>query len=122
LADLILHNHLEPKWNQNIDMYFDAPDRAMLAEIKSCTDSNFHSQLRKGISQLFEYRFLYQALFSSEITLLLLVETIPPKSKRWLIDYAKSLGIVLAWKEQSTGTIVSSCSLPKTLSGIVTQI
>jgi hypothetical protein len=122
LAGLVTAQHLTPKWNQNIDMYFDVPDGAVLAEIKSCTDTNFHSQLRKGVSQLFEYRFLYKSLFSAEVTLLLLVETIPPRDKRWLIKYTESLGIVLAWKEPSSGDLVSSSKLPKTLLGIVTQV
>lgn len=122
LAGFATSQRLTPKWNQNVDMYFDVPDGTVLAEIKSCTDSNFHSQLRKGISQLFEYRFLYKTLFGSETTLLLLVETIPPKAKRWLIGYAESLGIVLAWKEPVSGTLVSSSKLPKTLAGIVTQV
>lgn len=121
LADLAVGQHLAPKSNQNIDMYFDVPDGTVLAEIKSCTDSNFHSQLRKGISQLFEYRFLYKTLFGSGVTMLLLVETIPPRGKRWLIEYATSLGIVLAWKDHS-GALVSSCALPKALSGIVAKV
>jgi hypothetical protein len=123
LAAAAKRNNVVPKCNQNIDMYFESPEGAVLAEIKSCTDTNFHSQLRKGVSQLFEYRFLYRTLFKSQVTLLLLVETVPPKTKRWLMAYAESIGIILAWKEPSSGAIVTGAStLPETLSGIVTKI
>ena len=81
LADLVNGQKLTPRYNQNIDMYFEGSHGAVLVEIKSCTDSNFHSQVRKGISQLFEYRFLYRSLFGSEPKLVLLLETVPPKKK-----------------------------------------
>jgi hypothetical protein len=122
LADLVTGQKLTPKYNQNIDMYFASTGGSVLVEIKSCTDSNFHSQVRKGISQLFEYRFLYRSLFGSEPKLVLLVETAPPKKKRWLVDYASSLDVVLAWRQSTTGKVVSTCALPKMLIGIVTPI
>jgi hypothetical protein len=110
---------LAPKFNQNVDIYFETASGTVLAEVKSCTDNNFHSQLRKGISQLFEYRFLYQAVLGTEVTMLLLMEAIPPHDKSWLVDYVLSLGIILAWKDSRTQTIVSTHSLPPSLSGIV---
>jgi hypothetical protein len=120
LSALVKAQKMEPKYNQNIDMYFETPDGPVLVEIKSCTDSNFHSQVRKGISQLFEYRFIYRSHFSSEPTLVLIVETVPPREKRWLVEYVSSLGIVLAWKQLVTGQIVTTCALPERLAGILT--
>jgi hypothetical protein len=107
-----------PKNNQHIDVFFETTAGTVLAEIKSCTDNNFHSQVRKGISQLFEYRFLNRSLFRSEVTMLLLVETTPPKEKMWLVDYLLSLGIVLAWKDTSN-RIATTVAVPDSLSGIV---
>jgi hypothetical protein len=54
--------------------------------------------------------------------MLLLMETRPPKGKAWLIEYANSLGILVAWKETRTERIVSTCSIPKRLSGIIVHI
>lgn len=65
---------LEPKHNQNIDLFMTTPHGSVLTEIKSCTDRNFHSQIRKAVSQLFEYRFVHRELLSEEPTLLILAE------------------------------------------------
>lgn len=108
-----------PKRNQNIDIYFETAAGTVLAEIKSCTDGNFHAQVRKAISQLFEYRFLYQDLLGSTIIMLLLMETAPPHEKRWLVDYTRSLGITLAWYEASTSAIATTGEPPLSLSTIL---
>jgi hypothetical protein len=122
LVDLAKAQGLSPKSNQNIDLHFETPSGSVLVEIKSCTDSNFHSQLRKAVSQLFEYRFVYKELFTSEVTMLLLMETVPPKEKLWLVDYVQSLGITIAWKDTKTQKIVSTCFPPKSLTGMVAHI
>ena len=66
-------NNGKSKSNANIDMFFDVGEETVLAEMKSCTDSNFHSQLRKGVSQLFEYRYLYKSQLQAKVILLLLM-------------------------------------------------
>jgi hypothetical protein len=121
LADLAKGADLSPKYNQNIDLYFETPDGSVLVEIKSCSDNNFHSQVRKAISQLFEYRFVYKNLFGPEIAMLLLMETAPPREKKWLVDYAFSLGIILAWADVRKKTIVTTSSLPKSLSRLINK-
>ncbi len=121
LVELAKAQNLSPRYNQNVDMFFETSNGSVLVEIKSCTDNNFHAQFRKGISQLFEYRFLYTTLFGSKVTMLLLMETAPPVEKKWLVDYAQSLGIILAWKDSHTRTIVTTRSPPEPLSKIVTK-
>ncbi len=122
LVSLAKGQGLSPKYNQSIDMFFDTPHGPVLAEIKSCTDNNFHSQVRKGVSQLFEYRFLNKSLFDSEFTLLLVVETVPPKEKMWIVDYLLSVGILIVWKDSSTRTITTTCAIPPALAGIITNV
>ncbi|OQW56344.1 MAG: hypothetical protein A4S14_00285 [Proteobacteria bacterium SG_bin9] len=122
LADLARGKKLAPKYNQNIDLYFDSPKGSVLAEIKSCNDTNFHAQLRKAVSQLLEYKFVYTHLFASSPTLLLIMETSPPKEKTWLADYTQSLGIILAWKNHSSQEIVTRSEIPSSLAGILVQI
>jgi hypothetical protein len=121
LVSLAKAQGFAPKTNQNIDVFFETPSGTILAEIKSCTDTNFHSQVRKAVSQLFEYRFTNKSLFSSDIIMLLIVETAPPEEKKWIIDYLLSLGILIAWKNSSSRTILTTCSIPPALANIVTS-
>src|SRR5262249_53953679 len=103
----------------NVDIFFETPSGTVVTEIKSCNSKNFHSQIRRGVAQLLEYRFVYQALWKGEPIMLLVVETVPPADKMWLVDYVKSLGIVLAWKQSPHALIVSTCELVPALDGIV---
>ena len=122
LAKLAKTCGFAPKYNQNIDIYFETPHGTVLSEVKSATDINFHSQVRKGISQIFEYRFLYQNLFEEKVTMLLVMECKPPREKQWLVDYVGSLGITLAWKLSDEDLIVTTREIPKALLGIVTPV
>ncbi|TPQ26609.1 hypothetical protein C2U70_31440 [Bradyrhizobium guangdongense] len=110
---------LSPRYNQNIDLFFNTPNGSVLVEVKSCTDSNFHSQFRKAVSQLFEYRFLYKHLLKPKTSMLLLMETSPPKGKEWLVDYAASMEIILAWKSPLSGRIGTSADVPSSLQSIL---
>ena len=121
LFDTATAEGIKAKHNKHIDMYFGIDERTVLIEVKSCTDSNFHSQFRKGVSQLFEYRFLYKDIFAPDVVLLLLMETRPPKEKTWLVDYANSIGVILAWKDVTSARITSTSPLQSTLSKIVTK-
>ena len=100
-------------------MYFDTPHGTVLAEIKSAKGRNYHSQIRKGVSQLFEYRFVYGAVVGTSPTLVLVMETHPQRSKGWLADYLDSLDITLAWKDPASSKLVSTRSIPPALKGIV---
>lgn len=122
LASAAKREGFKPKQSRNIDMYFDTPTGSVLVEIKSCTDGNFHSQLRKGVSQLFEYRFLFSRWMKPQITMLLVMETVPPARKSWLVDYLSSLGVILAWRGTEERSLVSTCELPASLSGFVASI
>lgn len=109
----------EPKYNEHIDIYFDTPNGTVLAEIKSANSGNYHSQIRKGVSQLFEYRFVYKDLIGMSPTFLLIVEVPPPRGKFWLIEYLETLGITLAWKDPQSSIFISNRSVPPALIGIV---
>lgn len=112
----------DPRYNEHIDMYFDTSHEPVLAEIKSSNHKNYHSQIRKGISQLFEYRFIYDGLFGQCPTLALIMECPPPRSKNWLPEYLESLGIILAWKDAVSSQLVSNRSIPPALEGIVRSL
>lgn len=55
-----------------------------IIEIKSTTASNVRSQIRRGVAQLYEYRYLYGATSS---TLTLAIENPLTEEYEWLKDY-----------------------------------
>lgn len=108
----------KPLYTTSIDMLCTGSS-AVVGEIKSCTGRNFHSQVRRGISQLLEYRWLYRDSLPKDVQLMLLVEIQPPQKKRWLIEYARSLGIALVWKQPGSEVIVMESPVPPALSKLV---
>ena len=118
-ADAARDLDYEPRYNDNIDLYFETPHGMVLAEMKSCDSKSVHSQVRKGVSQLYEYRYIYHDILGDDPALALIVETKPPRDKAWLIDYLASLGIVLAWKKPWEEVLVSSAQIPDALNGII---
>jgi len=109
----------DPRHTDNIDMYFETPEGTVLAEMKSCHEKNLHSQVRRGLSQLLEYRFVYRIILGDRVTLLLVIETRPSREKEWLVDCLHSLGVVLAWKESEGPRLRTTIAIPTSLSGIV---
>lgn len=109
----------EPLFNEHIDLYVVAGGPAILTEMKSCQRNNLHAQVRRGISQLLEYRYIYRNVLGQQVTPLLILETRPAAEQMWLLDYAATLGIVIAWKEDATDRLVCTASLPPSLGGLV---
>ena len=108
-----------PKYNEHIDMYFVTPHGTVLAEMKSCDIGNIHSQIRKGVSQLFEYQYVYRKILGRNPLLVLIVEAEPIGNKSWLIGYLQSLGIFLIWKDPSGRQLVTMSPQHKALRGFV---
>jgi len=121
MRDAAVASGYDPKQHDQIDMYFTTPRGSVLAEMKSCVRTNLHSQIRRGVSQLFEYRFLFGDLIgNSDLTLVLVVELPPARNQSWLVNYLKSLGIVLVWKDPDADRLVSSV-VANSLAGIVAR-
>lgn len=84
-----------PKNNPLVDLAATVKDDNFLFEMKSTTDKNVHSQIRRAISQLYEYRYLQQI---PSARLVVVMENPPPDEKRWLVDYVvKDRGLFIAW-------------------------
>lgn len=84
-----------PKNNPVVDLAATVKGDDFLFEMKSTTDKNVHSQVRRAISQLYEYRYLQQI---PSAKLVLVMENQPPEEKRWLVDYVvKDRGLLIAW-------------------------
>jgi hypothetical protein len=120
--DLARANGYVPKQNENIDMYFATAKGHVLIEMKSCHRGNFHSQIRRGVAQLLEYRFRYRHSFGENVVLVLITETFPANEQRWLISYLESLEILLAWKHSKEDRLLTSSAIPAGLEGIITLV
>jgi hypothetical protein len=95
VADRIRAAGAIPKNNLIVDLAATVRDHDFLFEMKSTTDSNVHSQVRRAISQLYEYRYLQQI---PSAKLVVVIENPPPDEKKWLVDYVvKDRGLLIAW-------------------------
>jgi hypothetical protein len=88
--------------NEHIDLYAKlANNDKFLFEVKSVTDSNLLSQTRKGISQLYEYRYRYQNVIGYDVNLCLVFPE-EPTQVPWLQEYVcKDRKIGIIWLNQS---------------------
>jgi hypothetical protein len=110
-----------PQFNENMDLFFETPDGWVIAEMKSCRPTNVHAQVRRGVSQLLEYAFVYRDDVGENPTRLLVLESEPPEPKRWIADYLASLGILLAWKVSGEDRIETTMEIPPALRGIISE-
>ncbi len=76
-----------PRNNQLIDIATRYDDKDFIFEVKSITSTNAKSQIRRGISQLYEYRYLQNL---ADAHLVLVIETLPPPDYEWMIEYLES--------------------------------
>jgi len=89
-----------PKQNRYIDLSATINNIHYFFEMKSTTDTNAHSQIRKAISQLYEYRYIQQA---PDARLVVVIENPVLKDKRWLIDYVvNDRQLLIAWDGDRT--------------------
>jgi hypothetical protein len=84
-----------PKRNQFVDLSALMRDDFYLFEMKSTTDINVHSQIRRAVSQLYEYRYLQQVPTAK---LVVIIENPPPAEKKWIVDYiVRDRKLLIAW-------------------------
>lgn len=110
---------LEPRFTPLIDLCFEVGGASVIMEMKRCHRGNVHTQIRRAVAQLLEYRYLYTQVLQGDIFLVLVLETAPPAEKEWLTDYLFGIGIFPAWKHPSGDALVSTAEPPPPLAGIV---
>lgn len=99
------------KTNRLIDLAAEV-DVPVLFEMKSIAGDNARVQIRAGVSQLYEYRYL-QSL--PDARLVLVTETAPPDNTRWMTDYLeKDRGIYHVW--DGDGNLYASDATKEVLS------
>jgi hypothetical protein len=95
VADKIRKAGAVPKQNTYIDLSATLTNDLYLFEMKSTTDDNAHAQVRKAISQLYEYRYIQQV---PDARLVVVIENPLPKDKEWLVDYVVTdRELLIAW-------------------------
>lgn len=86
-----------PLENEHIDLFATIPDNGnFLFEVKSTNSSNLLSQTRKGVSQLYEYRYRYKDKIGYDVSLCLVYPN-KPSQIDWLEDYLcldRNIGVV----------------------------
>lgn len=97
IADKLRARDYVPESNIFIDLCCEKPEK-ILFEIKSCNLSNQLSQVRKGISQLYEYRYRHDKLHNAKLVLAL--ENAPFADMSWITDYlVQDRSISMCWLE-----------------------
>ena len=93
-----------PRYNQLIDLATRHQDDDYIFEMKSLTEANVKSQVRNGLSQLFEYRYLQNL---PDAKLILVIENPLPSKTKWMVEYMENdREVLLVWdgNEQLYGT------------------
>ncbi len=84
-----------PKANRFIDLSGRVADTDYLFEMKSTTERNFTSQIRRGLSQLYEYRYIEQI---PDSRLVLVLQNPLPAPARWMKEYLEQdRNVLLVW-------------------------
>lgn len=96
----------KPKENDHIDLYAKIPsDGTFIFEMKSGGDSILE-QIRKGLSQLYEYRYRYKEIIADEHISLCLVLPENPATIPWITEYlCNDREIALCWFEDDDNLV-----------------
>lgn len=102
-----------PFENEHIDLFAKIPDDGtFIFEMKSVTSENLLSQTRKGLSQLYEYRYRYKDDVSPVDTITLcLVYPYEPSEIDWIQEYlCVDREIAICWFKDDQLNFPVSCS------------
>lgn len=95
VADRIKISDSIPRYNKFIDLATKNEDTDYIFEMKSITEKNAKSQIRAGLSQLYEYRYLQNL---PDAKLILVIETSLPQKTDWMTEYLeKDRDVFLLW-------------------------
>jgi hypothetical protein len=95
MAERLRQRGVLPKANRYIDLSARWEETDYLFEMKSTTDDNPHAQIRRGLSQLYEYRYIQNV---KEAKLVLVIENPLPRENRWMENYLiNDRGVLLVW-------------------------
>ncbi len=96
MADICKESGCLVKESLYVDLLAQKGGMYLMFEMKSCTYNTLRSQVRRGISQLLEYRYLHRQDYPN-VRLCLVLERRPAVHNEWLVDFAETLGIGVVW-------------------------
>jgi len=102
MATICARNGFDPQYDVHIDLLIQSDTASLLFEMKSCTTSSTRSQIRRAVSQLFEYSYRYRHDLKFPIRRCIVVERKPRGDDDWLIEYVEFLEIGLVWKRDTS--------------------
>jgi hypothetical protein len=82
LGDELTRRGYHPGADRLLDLYCELPAGLAFYEVKSTTSSNWRAQVRKGVAQLKEYRFLYGQTDRAALYIVLS----EPITESWVLD------------------------------------
>lgn len=84
VADRLRTSGLLPRFNRFVDLASTSQNQAYLFEMKSVNSNNYRSQIRSGLSQLYEYRYLQNL---PKAKLILVISDPLSKKDSWMHEY-----------------------------------
>ena len=95
VADRVKKSGSIPRLNKFIDLATKNEADDYIFEMKSITEANAKSQIRSGLSQLYEYRYLQNL---PDAKLILVIENSLPEKNSWMTEYLeKDRDVFLLW-------------------------
>lgn len=98
-SSFLYERGFQPYANQHIDLYANECGDVILYEMKSVSDDgiNLLSQIRKAVSQLYEYRYIYE---EPTARLCIVTNHAIAKKDEWLLEYLeKDRAIAYEWTD-----------------------
>lgn len=108
--------------NRHIDLLAKFGAATLICEMKSCTAAAVRPQLRRAVSQLLEYRYLYRHKLAKDVRLCAVIERQPRKSTQWLVGYLTELKIGLIWKNDEKDKLNCSPFTKELLGAVMPQV
>lgn len=98
MINVIRNRGYVPRFNRSIDLTVELPEGNYLFEMKSCNARNMTHQIRYGISQLYEYRYVHRDSVIEPRLWLVLEQAPENDNQQWYIDYLiNDRGISVCW-------------------------
>jgi hypothetical protein len=102
MVALCRENGLRTRTNRHIDVLAENDNESIIFEMKSSGPGATRAQIRRALSQLFEYRYLYRESLQAKQHLCVVIERKPRGTQEWLIPYLASVGVGLIWKNDDS--------------------
>jgi hypothetical protein len=100
-AGFLEERALPARQNESVDLYSESKGDTVLYEMKSVSESNFVPQVRRAISQLYEYRYVFGV---ADARLCVVTNRYPEPPARWYLKYLQQdRRIAYLWTEDFAG-------------------